>query len=91
MDSKSFQEYFEVELEHLDKEKVENGMLKFKLRRAEGFIRKLKEQLEASRNHKQDLMDKIQEDSDNDTSYQVKRLEKEKEEINIFDDKRDST
>ena len=52
MDSESLQEKFEVALDDLDKEKVENGKLKFKLRRVECFIKKLKEQLEISRNQK---------------------------------------
>lgn len=62
MDLEILQENFEEALEDLDKEKAENGVLKFKLRRVDGFIRKVKDQLETSRNQKQGLMDKINED-----------------------------
>lgn len=80
MDSRSLKENFIATLEDLDKENSENDKMKYKLKKAEDYIKKLKAQIDVSRSKREELVESLKE-PDNDTSDLITSLKREKEEI----------
>jgi hypothetical protein len=80
MDSSSLKENFIAALEDLDKANLENDKMKYKLKKAEDYIKRLKAQIDISRSKREELVESLKE-PDNDTSNLIISLKKEKEEM----------
>jgi Spy/CpxP family protein refolding chaperone len=80
MDSSSLKEKFIAALEDLDKANSENDNMKYKLKKIEDYIKKLKAQIDISRRKREELVEILKE-PDNDTLDLISSLKKEKEEM----------
>jgi uncharacterized protein (DUF3084 family) len=80
MDSSNLKENFIIALEDLDEANLENDNMKYKLKKVEDYIKKLKAQIDISRSKREELVEILKE-LDNDTSDLITSLKKEKEEM----------
>jgi hypothetical protein len=77
MDSSSLKENFIAALEDLDKANLENGKMKYKLKRAEDYIKRLKAQIDISRSKIEELVVSLKEPN-NDTSISSSHSKRKK-------------